>query len=90
MIPYKISGILCELEYPVIFTFQQWFFSTAMTPITEWIFDANAKVSEHLKACPYNVRTRHSDVKKKDPNWDLVMKTLVSRLELKRKSQWFL
>ena len=61
-----------------------------MGPIRKWIFDGNAKVAEHLKTCSYNVRTCHSDVRKKDPKWDTVMQSLVSRLELKRKSQWFL
>ena len=72
------------------FISQQWFFSTAMDPIKWWYFDGNAKVSEHLKKCPYNVRTRHSDVKKKDPKWDLVMKNLVTRLDSKRRSQFHL
>ena len=81
---------LVDFDKLLSFYFQQWFFSTAMEPIKRWVFEGKAKVSEHLKVCPYNVRTCHSDVKKKDPKWDNVMKTLVSRLELKRKSQWFL
>lgn len=70
-----------------------------MDPIKGWIFNKEiAKVSEHLKTCPYNVRTCHSidgDPKskknpKKDPKWENVMNSLISRLELKRKSEWFL
>ena len=64
-----------------------------MDPIKEWIFNKDiAKVSEHLKTCPYNVRTCHStdcdQMKKK--GWEIVMNGLISRLELKRKSGWFL
>ena len=70
-----------------------------MDPIKGWIFNKEiAKISEHLKTCPYNVRTCHSihvdpnskKNPKKDPKWENVMNSLISRLELKRKSEWFL
>ena len=93
------TNLLCPtinvnyIDYPT-FNFQQWFFSSAMGPIRGWIFNAEiAKISEHLKICPYNVRTNHStfcDHKKKDSKWENVMNSLISRLELKRKSEWFL
>ena len=48
-------------------------------------------ISEHLKTCPYNVRTFHTnhEHKGKDPKWDNLIQSLKQRLELKRKSEWF-
>ena len=72
--------------------YKQWFFSTAMDPIKSWIFNKDiGKISEHMKTCQYNVRTCHSSHNKKtvDPKWDDVLKSLKSRLELKRRSEWF-
>ena len=72
--------------------YKQWFFSTAMDPIKGWMFHKDiGSISEHLKTCPYNVRTFHTnhEQKGKDPKWDILVKSLKQRLELKRRSEWF-
>ena len=72
--------------------YKQWFFSTAMDPIKGWMFHKDiGSISEHLKTCPYNVRTFHTnhEHKGKDPKWDNLIQSLKQRLELKRKSEWF-
>ena len=51
-----------------------------MSPIPTWILADKDTVSDHLKACPYNVRNRHDGWKEKSEHWDSVLQDLVLRL----------
>jgi hypothetical protein len=66
--------------------YKRWFFSTSLGSIEKWAFTDTEAVSEHLKTCPYNVRTKHKDLKKTNPNWPVVMTALDARLAEKRKT----
>ena len=70
---------------------QQWFFSTAMDPITQWSFRNDHGVSEHLKSCPYNVRTRHEEgiAPKEKVLYDKALKTMRQKFEMKRQLESF-
>ena len=70
--------------------YKRWFFSTSLGPIDHWAISAQLTVSEHLKKCPFNVRTQHKDVKTLDQNWPKVMEALDKRLSEKRDSVWFI
>ena len=61
---------------------KRWFFSTSVGRVESWRFSKNADgaVSEHLKECPYNVKTKHVDAKKLDKNWPVVMQGLQEKL----------
>ena len=61
---------------------KRWKFSTSLGPVESWRFskDADGAVSEHLKECPYNVKTKHVDAKKLDKNWPVVMQSLREKL----------
>ena len=42
---------------------KRWFFSTSIGCVKEWSFSDREAISEHLKTCPYNVRTKHTDLR---------------------------
>ena len=61
---------------------QKWCFSTAMDSVKSWRLDEEVSVSEHLKVCPYNVRTCHDQAtNQKDEKWNEVLKTLTSKIK---------
>ena len=62
--------------------FSRWFFSTSMGSIPQWQFSDKEAVSDHLKICPYNVRTKHDITTLK--NWPEVLKGLQRKIEFKR------
>ena len=72
--------------------YKRWFFSTSLGPIDNWSFSAEQAISEHLKECPFNVKTKHKDVKTLDEQklWPVVMQALEKRLLEKRQSAWFI
>ena len=43
---------------------KRWFFSTSLGPIDHWSFAAQEAVSDHMKVCPFNVRTQHKKPEK--------------------------
>ena len=60
---------------------KRWFFSTSLGPVESWTFSKNeGAVSEHLKECPYNVKTKHVDAKKLDTRWPAVMHSVKEKL----------
>ena len=61
---------------------QKWCFSTAMDSIKSWSLDEDLSVSEHLKTCPYNVRTRHGQaMDQNDEKWNEVLKMLTIKFK---------
>ena len=66
--------------------------STSIGCVEQWSFCNKEAVSEHLKTCPFNVRTSHKDPRKMNApeEWPQVMKALEKRLEAKRQSAWFI
>jgi len=60
---------------------KRWFFSTSMGSIDQWQFSDKEAVSDHLKNCPYNVRTKHDVTTLK--NWPEVLKGLQRKIEFK-------
>ena len=70
--------------------YKRWFFSTSLGPVDHWAISADQAVAEHLKVCPFNVRTKHKDLKKLDKKWPEVMTALEKRLADKRESVWFI
>lgn len=74
-----------------ILKFQRWFFSPAIDPIEKWSFNSNeGAVSEHLKFCPYNIRTLHNPIPKDNKIWPEVLNALKFKMsERKAASKWF-
>ena len=61
--------------------YKRWFFSTSIGPVENWTFaKSEAAISEHMKNCPYNVKTKHVDAKKLDKKWPEVMQSLRDKL----------
>ena len=82
-----------ENEYLITLTTYQFFKnSTSIGCVEQWSFSNKEAVSEHLKTCPFNVRTSHKDPRKMNApeEWPQVMKALEKRLEAKRQSAWFI
>ena len=62
-------------------SYKRWFFSTSLGPVENWTFaKSEAAISEHLKNCPYNVKTKHVEAKKLDKKWPEVMLSLKEKL----------
>ena len=62
-------------------SYKRWFFSTSLGPVENWTFaKSEAAISEHLKNCPYNVKTKHVEAKKLDKKWPEVMQSLKEKL----------
>lgn len=82
----KIGKFTWDIAY------KRWFFSTSLGPIDHWSFSTEQAISEHLKKCPFNVRTQHKDIKTLDEQklWPVVMQALEKRLLEKRQSAWFI
>lgn len=58
-------GTVKELQLSVSvlnFIFMQaWLYSTAFSPVHSWGFENYAPIGQHLKTCPYNVRSDYPD-----------------------------
>jgi len=70
--------------------YKRWFFSSHFDPIRTWGMNTDGLMANHLKTCPYNDRVEHRTADKKDPKNIKLMKDLLAKLELKRKSDWFI
>ena len=70
--------------------YKRWFFSTHFSPVTRWGLNADGAVSEHLKTCPFNIRTAHTKPDTNSKQWNMFMSALKTRLKDKRNSEWFI
>ena len=57
-----------------------------MDPVKSWIINEKLDMSEHLKMCPYNIRTCHDGHgnAQNDENWNEVLRSLLLKLQMKR------
>jgi len=63
--------------------YRRWFFSSYFHPVTKWGFNSDAAVAEHLKVCPYYIRTEHKEQDRKDKNNVQFMKALKQKLKFR-------
>ena len=70
--------------------YRRWFFSSHFTPVTQWGVEDVGRVSDHLKSCPYNIRTRHTKPDIKTKSWQDLMVAVRERIKQKRDSEWFI
>ena len=73
-----------------VVAYKRWFFSTHFAPVDRWGVNADGAVIEHLKQCPYNIRTVHTKPDTKSKQWKDFMSSLNTRLKQKRDSDWFI
>ena len=64
--------IFSHILIRIIINFQVWFFSTSLDAIDEWQMEGLGGVSEHLKTCPYNVRSEHRNAATRNSSWDAI------------------
>ena len=55
---------------------RRWFYSCAFQPVDKWGHHGQADVANHLKTCPYNLRTQHKAMPKNDKNVQKFVKDL--------------
>ena len=70
--------------------YKRWFFSNYFCPVTHWGINADGAVSEHLKKCPYNIKTEHRKPDVKSKGWKNFMEALGVKIKMKRESEWFI
>ena len=73
-----------------VVAYKRWFFSSHFSPVTRWGLGGEGAVTEHLKSCPYNIRTAHTKPDTKSNQWKEFMSALKTRLKDKRNSEWFI
>jgi len=73
-----------------IVAYRRWFFSSHFTPVNNWGFNADGAVTEHLKTCPFNIKTVHMKPDIKGKEWKNFMSSLNKRLKAKRESEWYI
>jgi len=70
--------------------YKRWFFSSYFHPVHNWGLNTDGLIAEHLKKCPYNIKTVHV---KQDKNSKLAksfMEALNVKMKLKQQSEWFI
>jgi len=70
--------------------YKRWFFSNYFCPVNHWGINADGAVTEHLKKCPYNMKTEHIKPDVKSKGWKNFMEALGEKMKLKRESEWFI
>lgn len=70
--------------------YKRWFFSSHFSQVDSWGLNADGAISEHLKTCPYNIRTVHQAQDRTSRTAKDLMKALNSKIQLKRQSVWFI
>ena len=73
-----------------VVAYKRWFFSNHFSPVNRWGVNADAAVIEHMKKCPFNIKTSHTKPNVNSPQWKELMNSLTSRLRYKRDSEWFI
>ena len=73
-----------------VVAYKRWFFSSHFSPVTRWGLGGEGAVTEHLKSCPYNIRTTHTKPDTQSKQWTSFMSALKTRLKDKRNSEWFI
>merc|ERR1719244_119916 len=70
--------------------YKRWFFSSYFHPVHNWGLNTDGLIAEHLKKCPYNIKTVHV---KQDKNSKLAksfIEALNVKMKLKQQSEWFI
>lgn len=70
--------------------YKRWFYSCGFDPVTRWGHNTDAKVANHLKTCPYNLKTEHKPWPKHEQKVKDFMEALERKIELKKNSEWFI
>jgi len=70
--------------------YKRWFYSCAFDPVKQWGINVDGKISNHLQSCPFNLRTKHCAMPKRDPLVKSFMQSLEQKLRQKRESEWFI
>jgi len=70
--------------------YKRWFFSNYFCPVNHWGLNADGAVSEHLKTCPFNIKTEHKKPNVKTKEWKNFMEALDVKMKMKRESEWFI
>ena len=73
-----------------VVAYKRWFFSSHFCPVTRWGLSGEGEVTEHLKSCPYNIRTTHTKPDTQSNQWKELLSALKTRLKDKRNSEWFI
>jgi len=80
-VPQKVGSGRVEWEV----AYKRWFFSSHFQPVHHWTLNTDGAISEHLKTCPYFIKTIHQKQDKSNPQNKKFIESL--NLELKQKKE---
>jgi len=70
--------------------YKRWFFSSYFHPVHNWGLNTDGMISEHLKKCPYNIKTVHHKQDKTSQQAKQFMEALNAKMKLKQQCEWFI